>query len=190
MQYKAIVLVDGENLVMRYQEMLQAGRKPIEGVIHIDNTFVWHPRLLECLGGKDLVRIAYYTTVVGDDNRVEEVKEVISQAAYEGCLLNGEEWVGTLVPYVYKKSRKGAKTKSVDINLTIDALRYVYGESIDQIVLMSGDGDYVPLLREVMARGKMVQAMAFSSGLSKQIKYNVDDFEIIDDEIFQVDEEC
>ena len=185
MQYKTIVLVDGENLVLRYQEMLQGGRKPSDGVNHIADVFVWHPKLRKIAGRMDIVRIGYYTTVVGDDKKVEEVKQLIAESKYEFSQLNGGDANGTLVPYVYKKSRKGAKTKSVDINLTIDALRYAYGESIDQIVLLSGDGDYIPLLREIMSRGKMVKAFALSSGLNKEIQYNVDDLLVIDNLYFE-----
>jgi len=189
MQYKSIVLVDGENIVMRYQEMIKQGKVPKENVVHIKDTFVWHPHLLNIFGGKDLVRIGYYTTVVGDYEQLEHVKDVISEAEHEGTLANGDDWYATLVPHVYKKSKKGTKTKSVDINLTIDALRYAYGESIDQIVIISGDGDYIPLLREIMARGKMVQALALSSGLNKQIKHHVDDFALLDDCFFEDEEQ-
>jgi uncharacterized LabA/DUF88 family protein len=185
MQYKTIVLVDGENLVLRYKEMLGAGRTPCEGVNYIEDAFVWHSGLRKIFGRMDIVRIGYYTTVVGDDKRLEETKKLISESRYQFSRLNGADADGTLVPYVYKKSRKGAKTKSVDINLTIDALRYAYGEAIDQIVLVSGDGDYVPLLREIMSRGKMVKAYALSSGLNKEIKYNVDELLIIDNLYFQ-----
>jgi uncharacterized LabA/DUF88 family protein len=184
MQYQTIILIDGENLVLRYQNTLQAGRKPRDSVIHIDDVFVWH---LKISGRMDIVRIGYYTTVVGDAKKVEEVKQLISESKYDFSQLNGGDAYGTLVPYVYKKSRKGTKTKSVDINLTIDALRYAYGESIDQIVLVSGDGDYIPLLREIISRGKMVKAFAFSSGLNKEIKYNVDELLVIDHLYFKPD---
>ncbi len=185
MQYKSIILVDGENLVFRYQDMLKSGRTPIDGVVHIKDTFVWHPKFLSVYGQRDIVRVSYYTTVVGDEKKFEEIQNSISESEYSITSLTGIDLVGTLVPHIFKKKRNGAKTKSVDINLTIDALRYAYGDSIDQIIIMSGDGDYVPLLREVMARGKMVQTYAFSSGLNKYIKYNVDDLMVIDDEFFK-----
>lgn len=185
MQYKTIILIDGENIVFRYQEMLKEGRKPRKGIIHINNCFVWHHDLLNIFYSKDIVRVAYYTTVVGDDKRIDQVKGQISDSVFHFKTLSGAEWSGTLVPYVYKKSKNGTKTKSVDINLTIDALRYAYGDSIDQIVLISGDGDYIPLLREIMARGKMVQAMSLSNGVNKEIKFNVDDLLIIDDYLFE-----
>ncbi|BFT30560.1 hypothetical protein D210916BOD24_17360 [Alteromonas sp. D210916BOD_24] len=185
MQYRSIVLVDGENLVLRYQQMLKDGYKPIDGVIHVEDTFVWHPKLVASAGEKDVVRVAYYTTVVGDDVKLRETKEFISNTEYECKLMDKRDWYGTLVPYVFKKNSKKATTKSVDINLTIDALRYAYGSSIEQIVLLTGDGDYIPLLREIMSRGKMVQVFALSSGLNSGINHNVDDLWLIDDEFFE-----
>ena len=38
----AILLVDGENLVFRYQEMVAAGREPKPDVVHIKDVLVWH----------------------------------------------------------------------------------------------------------------------------------------------------
>jgi hypothetical protein len=40
---KAFLFVDGENLVMRYQAMVQNGKRPKRGVVHIPDVFVWHP---------------------------------------------------------------------------------------------------------------------------------------------------
>ncbi|MCG8038560.1 MAG: NYN domain-containing protein [Candidatus Thiodiazotropha taylori] len=188
MQYKSVLLIDGENLVFRYQEMLKEGKLPLKDTIHIENCFVWNSSFLDIFEFNDIIRVAYYTTVVGDEDKVTEVKEKISQSEYHFVTLAEQNWVGTLVPYVYKKNKNGMKTKSVDINLTIDALRYAYGDSVDQIIIMSGDGDYIPVLREIMGRGKMVQAIALSNGLNPEIKYNVDDLIIIDDYIFSNEE--
>lgn len=189
MQYRTVVLVDGENMVFRYQEMKDSGKEPRTNVEHLEDCFVWTPDVMKLMTMVDVVRVGYYTTVVGDDQKLEEVKEVISKAAFEFTALSGVPWQGTLVPYVYKKARKGAKTKSVDINLTIDALRYAHGTSIDQIILFSGDGDYIPLLREIMSRGKMVQVYAFSSGLNADLMYNADDLSIIDNSFFKATNE-
>ena len=186
MQYKTIILVDGENLVMRYQRMLSDGKKPLEGILHERDCFVWHPQIFK--NYVDIVRVGYYTTVAGDDAKLNTIEQKISEAPYDFETLATQSWEGTLVPHVFKKSMKEAKTKSVDINLTIDALRYAYGNSIDKVVLITGDGDYIPLLREVMAQGKMVQVMALSNGLNKYLKYNADDLIIIDDCFFEKDD--
>ena len=152
MQYKTVVLVDGENLVFRFQEILKQGRTPLSNVKHIKNCFVWAPDIIAHTN--DIVRVSYYTTVVGDEKKFDEVNNSISEAEYDFTTLSDQEWNGTLVPYLYKKKKDGTKTKSVDINLTIDTLRYAYGETIDKIIIISGDGDYIPLFREVMARGE------------------------------------
>lgn len=172
---------------MRYQRMLSDGNKPLKGVLHESDCFVWHPRIFENYK-VDIVRVGYYTTVVGDDAKLNTIEQKISEAPYNFVTLTEQSWEGTLVPHVFKKSMKEAKTKSVDINLTIDALRYAYGNSIDQVVLITGDGDYIPLLREVMAQGKMVQVMALSNGLNKYLKYNADDLTIIDGCFFGKDD--
>ncbi|QLI80767.1 NYN domain-containing protein [Chitinibacter fontanus] len=185
MQYKTIVLVDGENLVQRYQSLVQAGRVPIKTVDHERDCFVWQKDILNEHGNNDVVRVSYYTTVVGDDNKIYEIKRKISESIFEFTTISSQEWSGTLVPYVFKKEKQNSKSKSVDINLTIDALKYAYGTSIDKVVIMSGDGDYIPLLREVMSRGKMVQVYAFSDGLNKEIFCNVDDLFLLDDLFFE-----
>jgi uncharacterized protein (TIGR00288 family) len=146
---------------------------------------VWNRNAITPHGPRDVVRVAYYTTVVGDEDRIQSVKGEICKAQYASTTISGHGLTGSLVPYVFKKQRTGAKTKSVDINLTIDTLRYAYGTSIEQVVLVTGDGDYIPLLREVMARGKMIQVWALSSGLNPEVRHNVDDLIILDDIFFE-----
>ena len=73
MQYKTIILVDGENLVMRYQRMLSDGNKPLKGVLHESDCFVWHPRIFKDYK-VDIVRVGYYTTVVGDDAKLNTIE--------------------------------------------------------------------------------------------------------------------
>lgn len=184
MQYKTIILVDGENLTLRYQNMKANGRITNDKTKHIQDIFVWNQQITHSNGHIDIIRTCYYTTVVGDEDRVREVKNEISESKLSFKTIAGGDWNGTLVPYVYKKGLKKKTTKSVDINLTIDALRYTYGNTVDQIILISGDGDYIPLLREVMSRGKMVQVWALSDGLHPDIKHNVDDLVILDDILF------
>lgn len=187
MQYKTVILIDGENLVFRYQEMKNNGMIPLDTVIHIKDSFVWEPNVSRIFGLQDIVRVSYYSTVVGNEEKLDDIKQKISESTFYFVSLNNLEWHGTLVPYLFKKNKKSTKTKSVDINLTIDALRYAYGNSIDKIIIITGDGDYIPLLREIMARGKMVQVYALSSGLNKYIKHNVDDLILIDKCFFKTE---
>jgi len=64
---RAIVLVDGENLVFRYEAMVESGRVPDKKVIHIPEVFVWHPKITEwCM--MDIVHVYFYSSMVADDS--------------------------------------------------------------------------------------------------------------------------
>lgn len=64
-------------------------------------------------------------------------------------------------------------------------MRYAFTDTIDRIYLASGDGDYAPLIHEVMRRGKQVELLAFSSGLNAVLRPLVDRVHILDDRFFK-----
>ena len=70
---KVVAFVDGENLVLRYQDMLKVGHTPKETVVHEPDSFVWSPDVT-LWTDMDLVRVIYYTSVVGDSDRVAAVE--------------------------------------------------------------------------------------------------------------------
>lgn len=143
---RTIILVDGENLTLRYQNMLKNGLKPAVDTKHVEDTYVWHSGVIQYTRF-DLLRVSYYTTVVGDDLAVEAVSAELSEVAYKHLVGGGPgSGKGTLNPHVYKKKKKDQKTASVDINITVDALRHAYNDSVDSIYLLSGDGDYLPVI--------------------------------------------
>lgn len=175
---RIIAFADGENLVHRFQDMVKAGRTVAQDTVHCPDLLAWHPEISTyylC----DIVRINFYQTVVGDEPKLDECRQRISAVSYRYRALIDEgdtESGGTLRPRVFKKEGKSVKTKSVDINLTVDALRHALDPRIDAVLLLSGDGDYLPLLREIANRGKQVWLAAFSSGLNKHLKFEADEF--------------
>jgi uncharacterized LabA/DUF88 family protein len=56
----------------------------------------------------------------------------------------------------------------------VDAIRL--SPSLDTIVLVSGDGDYLPLVEYLQNQGKQVEVMAFGETTSGRLKEEVDDF--------------
>ena len=50
----------------------------------------------------------------------------------------------------------------------------------ENIAIFSGDGDYIPLIEEIMRQGIETQVFAFSSGCNSQLRYVPDDFIEID----------
>ena len=85
---------------------------------------------------------------------------------------------GTLNPHVFKKKRQG--TKSVDINICVDATRHVSQSGLVTVVLVTGDGDYLPLIQELMRRGVDVEVQALSDGCHSELKYVPDSFRDLD----------
>lgn len=185
MDYRVLYLIDGENLVLRYQDMLEDGRKPTSGVRYEKDSFIWHPRITQ-LNTHDIIRISYYTTFIGDDLVIKELAKKISLINYSFAGGQGStRGSGTLNPNIFKKESRSQKTKSVDINITIDALRHTYNNSIDGIYLFSGDGDYLPLIKEIMRQGKQVTIGAFSKGFNSVLQYECDDFINLDQIFFE-----
>jgi uncharacterized LabA/DUF88 family protein len=183
---KTMIFADGENLVMRYQEMIDQGKQPKKSIIHFKDSFVWSPNITtwSCF---DIIRVSYYTSIIGDDNLVQKVRDDIANVDYEFSYdPNPDVPVASaqIVPFVFKKNRKSQKTRNVDINIVIDIMRHSLSHDLGIIYILSGDGDYLPLIKEVMRHGKQVYLSAFSSGLNSSLKSNVDLFTLLDDYFF------
>jgi uncharacterized LabA/DUF88 family protein len=178
---RSILFVDGENLVFRYQAMLAAGCTPVDDISHLPDVFAWPPQVTRSFGLLNVVRAYYYTSVVGDDDRLVDVRRVIAGSMFASDYETGRI-EGQLVPVVFKKKREARKekTRNVDIQIVIDVMRFAFTDEIDRVYLASGDGDYQPLIAEVMRRGKQVEVLAFSSGLNESLAYSVDRFHNLD----------
>jgi len=163
--------------------MLAAGKKPDSQVVHDPDVFVWHPHIIRECELRKVVRICYYTSVVGDELRVNEVRRALANIEYSSIADDGGMY-GQIVPAVFKKLARSQKTRNVDIQIVIDVMRYAFTDEIDRVYLVSGDGDYLPLLTEVMRRGKQVEVLALSSGLNDPVTYSVDRFHLLDGVFF------
>jgi uncharacterized LabA/DUF88 family protein len=68
----------------------------------------------------------------------------------------------------------GEKKADWDVGITVDAIRL--SPSLDAVILVSGDGDYLPLVEYLRNQGKQVEVMAFGGTTSAKLKEAVDDF--------------
>ena len=178
---------DGENLVFRYQEMLATGRVPKKDVVHIRDEFVWAGGITTGVC-HDIVRATFYTSAFGDEEKVRALRTVIAETAYEFVYTpDGDipQATGSLVPMVFKKERKSKKSRSVDIQMTIDLLRHAMRRDCDHFIILTGDGDFIPIVRECMSLGIEVSVRGFSSGLNPDLKISADTFGLLDDEFFE-----
>ncbi len=185
MSNRTLILVDGENLVLRYESMLEAGNIPRQSVIHRQNAFVWNKGICHVYM-LDVLRVCYFTTFVGDDAAVEDLENYIAGVEYDYTTVGNIQGSGTINPHVFKKARRSTKTKSVDINICTDALRHAYNRDVYRIVICSEDGDYVPLIREIMRQGVLAHVCAFSEGCHPTLKYVADDFSQLDEIFFDI----
>jgi uncharacterized LabA/DUF88 family protein len=183
---KVIAFVDGENLVFRYQDMLKQDRVPhTERVVHEPDAFVWSSQAT-LWTAMDLVRVNYYTSVVGDDERVAAVEHRISSTRFSCMPGPGESAVAQLIPRVHKKLAASRKVKVVDVDITMDVMRAALETPVDGIYILTGDQDYLSLVREITRRtSKQVYLAAFSSGLAEELRNSVDLFADLDPMFFR-----
>ncbi|CAN5368097.1 hypothetical protein BH24GEM3_BH24GEM3_08440 [soil metagenome] len=180
---RSMYFIDGENLTFRFQEMVKEGRQPLSEVIHEQDVFVWHPEMIG-RPRETVVRVLYYTSAVGDDDRILSFQEKLHSQRYS-YIDDDRESLGKVVPRVFKKHAKSKKTKTVDINITTDLLTHVFNRSLDKIYLYSGDIDFEPVIRFAMAQGIQVGIRALSSGLAQEMRILSDAFEPLDFALFE-----
>jgi uncharacterized LabA/DUF88 family protein len=68
----------------------------------------------------------------------------------------------------------GLKKANWDVGIVIDAVRI--SPSVDTIVIVSGDGDFVSLIEYLKNQGKRVEVMAFDRSASRNLKETADEF--------------
>lgn len=68
----------------------------------------------------------------------------------------------------------GLKKADWDVGIVIDAIRTA--PSVDVIVLVSGDGDFIALVEYLKNQGKRVEVIAFGRSASGQLKETADEF--------------
>jgi uncharacterized LabA/DUF88 family protein len=69
----------------------------------------------------------------------------------------------------------GAKKGDWDVGIAVDAIKM--SKNLDAIVLVSGDGDYIPLVKYIQSTtGCRVEGAAFSESTSGKLVEELDDF--------------
>jgi len=68
----------------------------------------------------------------------------------------------------------GMKKADWDVGLAVDAIEMA--PKVDNIVLVTGDGDFIPLVEHLKSQGQMVELIAFAKSASGKLQEKVDDF--------------
>src|SRR6266850_4503851 len=80
---RMMVFVDGENLTMRFQDMVRKGRTPRPEVKLIPDVFVWQPQTIVETFRLEIVRVTYYSYAVGTDEQFQKWCDEIRGIQYQ-----------------------------------------------------------------------------------------------------------
>ena len=115
----------------------------------------------EATAGRKLIRaIAYVISTEGKEE----------QPFFDALYNLGIETKEKQLQIFYGGEKKG----DWDVGITVDAIRL--SPSLDAIIIVSGDGDYVPLVEYLQNQGKQVEVAAFGNTASSKLIEAADDF--------------
>jgi uncharacterized LabA/DUF88 family protein len=107
--------------------------------------------------------------IVGDRQLIRAIAYVVSTKTGENKPFF-DALVGMGIETKEKELKEyfgGAKKADWDVGITVDAISL--SESLDVIVVVSGDGDYIPLVNYLRHKGKIVEVASFRETTSTQL---------------------
>ena len=117
--------------------------------------------LKDAVAGRKLVRAVAYviTTEAGDE---KNFFEALSNLGIETKTKDLQIFSG------------GTKKADWDVGLAVDAIKM--SPRLDSVVIVSGDGDFVPLVEYLQTIGVQVEVVSFGKSTSGKLREVVDDF--------------
>lgn len=118
--------------------------------------------LIEATNGRKLIRAIAYG-VKTEEGLEEKFFEALKEQGFEVKTKDLQIFAG------------GAKKADWDVGIAVDAIKM--SKSLDVIVLISGDGDYIPMIEYVQnTTGCRVEVIAFKKSTSSKLIEVADDF--------------
>lgn len=117
--------------------------------------------LEEAVAGRKLVRATAYTIAA----EAPEEKAFFEALRYQGFEVNSKDL--QIFP-------GGVKKGDWDVGLAVDTIKM--SQHMDVIVLVTGDGDFLPLVEYLQYHGLLVELIAFRKTASSKLIETVDDF--------------
>ncbi|MBP9802987.1 MAG: NYN domain-containing protein [Candidatus Pacebacteria bacterium] len=117
--------------------------------------------LRDAVAGRKLVRAVAYviTTEAGDEKNF-----------FEALTKFGIETKTKDLQVFHSGTKKG----DWDVGLTVDAIKMA--PRLDSVVIISGDGDYIPLVEYLQTMGVQVEIVSFGKSTSSNLREACDDF--------------
>ena len=122
--------------------------------------------LKDIVAGRNLIRaVAYVITTEAGDERA--FFDALTKIGIETKTKDLQIFAG------------GAKKADWDVGLAVDAIRLA--PKLDVVIVVSGDGDYIPLVEHLQSLGCQVEAASFGKSTSMKLKEAVDEFIDLDE---------
>lgn len=151
---RVAVLVDVQNLYYSAKNLYKAR--------------VSYKNLLKLLVNRRVLVRAIAYVIKAEDSREGEFFEALNEAGFEVKEKELQVFVG------------GAKKGDWDIGIAMDAIRL--GNKVDSIILVSGDGDFRPVVNYLQqSLGCLVEVAAFKKTANHELVAMADDFTNIED---------
>ncbi|MEK7175429.1 MAG: NYN domain-containing protein, partial [Patescibacteria group bacterium] len=117
--------------------------------------------LKEVVAGRKLVRAVAYviTTEAGDE---KNFFEALTKVGIETKTKDLQIFYG------------GAKKADWDVGIAVDAIKM--SPRLDSVIIVSGDGDFIPLVEYLQTTGTQVEVASFGKSTSSKLREVVDDF--------------
>ncbi len=117
--------------------------------------------LKDAVAGRKLVRAVAYviTTEAGDE---KNFFEALAKLGIETKTKDLQIFAG------------GSKKADWDVGLAVDAIKM--SSRLDSVVIVSGDGDFIPLVEYLQTNGVQVEVVSFGKSTSGKLREAVDDF--------------
>lgn len=123
--------------------------------------------LKTAVAGRKLIRALAY---------VIKAQNIDEQKFFEALDKQGFELKMKDLQVFYSGNKKG----DWDVGIAIDAIRLI--DKIDVVVLVTGDGDFAPLVEYLKNHGQYVEVIAFGSSASSLLRNSVDAFTDLSDD--------
>jgi len=151
---------------MKYKEQKVAVFIDVQNLYHSARS-LYHARvnfreiLKSAVSGRKLIRAFAYVvkTKTGEE---KPFFEALEKLGIEMRVRDLQEFYG------------GAKKADWDVGIVIDAIRTA--NIVDAVVLVSGDGDFIPLVEHLKSQGRQVEVMAFGRSCSSRLRASADEF--------------
>ncbi|MBS3100142.1 NYN domain-containing protein [Candidatus Pacearchaeota archaeon] len=126
-------------------------------------------------GKRDLIRVYYYNAPLDYKNNQEKYAK---QQKFFNKITSTDK-VKLILSRLQKRRIKGTNkfyyvVKGDYIHLASDIIRGAYEDMYDEAILVSGDGDFIPAIKIVQEKGKIVENAYFKLSLSWHLKQECD----------------